>query len=130
MRLRDHLVEVLERHVETVNTKIDEWRWGNLKPETHITEDILGSEAPRPAPTRTVGIPHSLADVTPLDSNYGSDLVQFHVFDLEPGSHLRSANHLFPANPTETKDDYFGTEMYTDFIISFPDALPPIKGYR
>jgi hypothetical protein len=114
------LTDRLEDHTRKVNIKIDEWRshhssrWVTQlnKPESPTPQSVVSQGG--------LGVLGIQNQDLPQNSQYGPDLAQFQLFDLEPGSHLRPMDP-----PAKSQKDEASYELsYSEFVRTFPNTLP------
>jgi hypothetical protein len=113
------LIDRVEDHMKRVNSKIDEWRWHHSPLRINRSDKRESSTEPPAMPQVNLDAfdidNHSL----PPSSQYGPDLSQFQLFDLEPGSRLHSAD-----SPARKQNHANHDPSYSEFLRTFPNKLP------
>lgn len=112
-------IELLSRHVRSVNKAIDDWRW-NLSASTRSTHStrlsVPAMHADAVDVEPEVGDPPSRVDDALDRRDLPLELDGLQVFNLEPGTH--------PLYRTDPPPPGSRTISFQHFIESFPDELP------
>lgn len=113
----EDLVQRLGDHVKSVNSMVDDWRqqYSSVRNvESTPTVHRTASGVQRPGKQLFVA----------EAAEYPPELVQFRVFDLEPGSHIPNAVAEPIVDDYDVNRDGYTSLSYTEFLKAFQHTLP------